>query len=331
MLTLFRTNQLVANILLIFYVLLLRFSAFIPQSDAAADLMPPGSAVLSQWAYQIVGSNGISAQIIAIVLVFFQAILINVMVARHRLGNEVTLFPGLFYVFLTSCLSDFLYLSPLLMANTFYILAIMELFNSYKKPSAAGKIYNVGLWAGIGSLFYFSYLIFFLFGFIALGILRAFRFRERIILLLGLLSTLVLAAAYSFWTDQLALFWQQQFSHNLGFFDLEGETNWLTWVKISLLGLLLIICVLSYNRYVFKKNIQKQKYINILYWGLLLSAFTLLFQREIRIEHLLILTAPMSILLSFNFLDMKKPTAEAVHLLMVFAVLVLQFEFIWMA
>ena len=330
MLTLFRTNQLVANILLIFYVLLLRFSVFIPHGNEAMEWVPPGSAVLSQWVYQMVGTNGLSAQIMAIVLVFFQAVLINTIVARHRLGNEITLFPGLFYVFLTCCLSDFLHLSPLLMANTFYILAIMELFNAYRKPSAADKIYNVGLWAGIGSLFYFSYLIFFIFGFISLGILRAFKFREQMMILMGLLSTFILAGAYSFWTGQWVSFWQLQFSKNLDFLDFAGQAHWLTWLKLGLFGLLLLICIISYNRYVLKKNIQKQKYISILYWGLLLSGLTILFQTEVRLEHLLILTTPMSIFISFNFLDMKKPTAEAIHLLMVFAALVLQFEFIWL-
>jgi len=147
---------------------------------------------------------------------------------------------------------------------------------------------------------------------------------------MGLLSTFILAGAYSFWTGQWASFWQLQFSKNLDFLDFAGEAHWLTWLKLGLFGLLLLICIISYNRYVLKKNIQKQKYISILYWGLLLSALTILFQREVRLEHLLILTTPMSILISFNFLDMKKPTAEAIHLLMVFAALVLQFEFIWL-
>lgn len=326
LLALFRTNQLIANILLIVYAFLLRFPAFM-QPEAWA---PASSGVLSEWVYNYVGINSFGANLLAVFLVFFQAILINIMMSRHRLANETTLLPGLFYIFWVSCLPDFLHLSPLLMANTFYILLLMELFNCYKRPSAAGKIYNIGLWAGIGSLFYFSYIIFFLLGYIALSILRAFKFRERIILLMGLISAFVLSSIYSFLIDQLPWFWQHQFIDNLGFIDFIGQAEWIEYVKLGFVGLMLLMSIFSYNSYIFKKNIQQQKYISILFWGLLLAGITLLFQNEVRIEHLLILGAPISILLSFSFLSMKKPTAEAIHLLLVFACLILHFKYMWL-
>ena len=123
--------------------------------------------------------------------------------------------------------------------------------------------------------------------------------------------------------------WQRQMSHNIGFLDL--EIPWITenYIQLGFFALLLLFILLSYNSYVIKKNIQKQKYINILYWGLVLAGGTLGIQANVTLEHLLLLTVPMAILLSFSFLNIRNTSAEGLHFLLLIGLFVLQFKDWW--
>jgi len=324
-LALFRTNQFMANIFLLLYAVVVRGSVFM-QSETFT-LSQPG--IFTELLYQWIPPFSTEGFVLATVLVFIQAILINIIVGKNRIAKEISLLPGMFYVLLSSAFSEFLYLSPLILANTFYIIVLMELFSSYRKYSAAGAIFNIGLWAGVASLFYSSYLFLFILGMAGLGILRSFNIKEQLMAISGLLAPYILTGTYFFLTDQFAEFWQKQIQTSFGFLDLEGTPDLIFYIKMGLLGLLLATFILSYNGYTKKKNIQQQKYINVLFTGLLLSAFPLLFQANIRLDHLLILVPTAGILLSFNFQNARPPIAESIHLLLLIGLLVLQFSFYW--
>jgi len=278
-LALFRTNQFVANILLLLYAVVVRGSVFIHSETVA--LSQPG--IFSKLLYQWLPPNSIEGFAVATILVFIQAVILNIAVGKNRIANEISLLPGMFYVLLSSAFSEFLYLSPLILANTFYIIVLMELFSTYRKYSAAGAIFNIGLWAGVASLFYGSYLFLFILGMAGLAILRSFKLKEQLMAISGLLVPYILTGTYFF----------------------------------------------SYNNYTKKKNIQQQKYINVLFTGLLLSTLPFLFQANIQLDHLLILSPTAGILLSFNFQNARPPIAESIHLLLLIGLLILQFSFYW--
>ena len=198
MLSLFRTNQFVFNLFLLFYALVVRYIIFI--APPAWEKTTGG--VLSHWLIEWVGHEGFLPGLVATLLLFFQGILINVIVTRQRMADEVTLFPGLFFILLSSVFPEFLSLNPILIANTFYLLAINELFQAYQKYAASNHIYNTGFWIAFASLFYFSYVYLLVLAFIGLSILRAFKFRERLVLLVGIFTPFFLLGTYSFITDQ---------------------------------------------------------------------------------------------------------------------------------
>ena len=324
-LALFRTNQFVANILLLLYAVIVRGSVFM-QSDPVA-LSQPG--IFSKLLYQWVPPYNIEGFVVATILVFIQAVIINIVVGKNRIANEISLLPGMFYVLLSSAFSEFLHLSPLILANTFYIIILMELFSTYRKYSAAGAIFNIGLWTGVASLFYASYLFLFLLGMAGLAILRSFKLKEQLMAICGLLTPYILTGTYFFLTDNFSEFWQEQMQDNFGFLDLEGTPDLIFYLKMGLLGLMLLTFIFSYNNYTKKKNIQQQKYINVLFTGLLLSTLPLLFQANIHLDHLLILVPAAGILLSFNFQNARASIAESAHLLLLIGLLVLQFSFYW--
>lgn len=323
MLALFRTNQLLASILLAFYIALVRVSVW----WAPAGWAPAGYGPLSEWVYSCIGYAGQTADMVAMALLLLQAFFLNYFVSEHRLASEVSLFPGLFYILASSMLPEFLHLSPLLMANTFFLIVLAEIFAIYKKVDCADRIFNIGFWAGVGALFYPSYLFLIVVGFVGLNILRAFRLRERLMLLIGLLAPYILISAYFFWTDQFFAFWQGRLPAGFAFLDFISTPNLLVFRSLAIFGILILVALFSYRSYLFKQNMQAQRKINILFWSLLATAFTLLMQADIGIGHLLVTAVPIGIMLSFNFIRMPNRMAEVIHLLMLVIVLFLQFRF----
>ncbi len=327
MLQLFRTNQFAVNILLLFYASLLWFSTFV----IAHPVSVVKGGALGELFLFWVDPTSTAANLIAIILVFFQAFLVNVLVSKYRMASELSLFPGVFYILLTSFFPDFLYLSPILIANTFLILLFYELFDTYRQPSSAAKIFNVGFFVGLASLIYGSYFLFIFLAIIALSILRAFRTKEIVILVIGLGVPYFLGGTLSFWLDQWDFFWQAQFGNVYEFLNFVGGATWINYAKLSFIGLLLLIVIFSYRSYNLKKNIRIQKNISIFYWALLIGALSLLVQSPIALIHLLIIVPVLAILLSFSFLKFSKPTAEALHLIFLICALLLQYKTLFLS
>ncbi|MCP3932589.1 MAG: hypothetical protein GY705_26260 [Bacteroidetes bacterium] len=320
MLNIFRTNQILASIIYLPFIVVLRVSAiWFPLSEVSAS-----RGAFSELVYNWIGVQGIVPAIVAMLVLFFQAILVNLLVMRNRLANDINLFPGLVYILFASCIPNFLYLSPMLMANTFLLIALWNLMQTYKTPASADWIFNTGFWIGIASLFYFPYIWFFFAGFVGLNILRAFRINERMMLFIGIIVPYFLTAVYFFLQGQLLAFWKSQIVDNLSFFDIDLFWDWIAIVKIVFFGLLFLLILASYNQYVSKKTIDVQKKISILIWTLFIGIFAMIFQSNVTTEQLLILTLPLGIFFSFNLTLMQSRWAEITFLLLTVGVLAFQ-------
>lgn len=321
MLTIFRTNQLFASILLAFYILVVRASSFF-----VVDFPEPhGYGILSGWIYEWIGSDSTLALIVAMLLLLGQAFYINVLVAEHRLATEVSLFPGLFYILVSSFLPEFNYLSPSLMANTFFIIAYGEVLATYKKVHAADRIYNTGFWIGVGTLFYPSSIMLLIFVFAGLSLLRAFKFRERLMVFSGLITPFALVGSYYFWIRQWDTF-VESLMEGYGFLSFVSSAPIPLYRGLIIFLAFILIVNFSYRAYQFKQKMDVQRKINILFWALFATAFTLVLQTNISISHLAITAFPVGVMLSFNFIRMPARTAEVIHLLLLVSLLSIHFS-----
>ncbi len=328
MLQLFRTNQIAFNLLLIVYILAIRVGAFFVDYP---EMKVGEYGVLSDWVYQWVDYNSLWGIGIAAFLVFVQALIINIIVAKFRMANSVSLLPGVFYALLASMFPEFLMLTPVLIANTFFLLAIWELFETYRRNDAAGSIVNVGFWLSIASLFYFSEISFVLLAMFGLSVLRVFRLSEMLMVLIGFAIPYFIASVYFFWNDQLGEFWQSQVLDGFSFFDFGFTWDMINILKLAALGVLVLIVLLSIGSYASKRSIQAQKNNTVLYWSIFIAAISFVFQTDIPFYHLLLFIVPVGTLLSFNFLQLSSRIAESLHLLLFVGVLIWQFHPFWLA
>lgn len=326
MLGLFRTNQMGANLWLVFYIAIIRLAVFL----FPIEWTPSQSGLLSHHVYDAIGTNGWLSSLVATILVLVQAFLINVLSARFRISKEVTMIPGLLYILLMSTMPGFLKLTPVLLGNTFLILALMSLFQTHKKSSVSGSIFNSGFWIGMASLFYFSNIVFVLLAIIGVATLRALRFNELLMIIVGVIIPYFWAGTMAFLTDNLSQFYHMQFEENLGFLSFDWQSIWQNYATLGIFSFLSLIAIFSFGTYFQKQSIQAQRYIQILYYFMIVAVVTIFVQQGIRPSHLMLLAIPLSLLLPLNLLSFKnKNLASTLHIIWVIIVLGIQYKVLW--
>jgi hypothetical protein len=322
-LSIFRTNQLPTGILYIVYLVLLRLPGYI-----FPDLRLQSTYVGGYFARMVEGWFGSSywaLEVFILVLLIVQAFLINIMVQEHRISREVTLFPGLFYLLIVNSVPGFFQATGPLIANTFIIYALWQMMAIYRKPACADSIFNIGLAIGIGSLFYFSLFSLAIWGLLGLNTLRAFRMKEFLIFLSGIIVPYILGFTWFFWTDKAGLFYQNHFQAHFGFNGIPYVDSLMDYWVNGLMVILVLTVLLSGRVYMLKQNIPIQKKITIVQWSLLFLILSLVIQLNFEWEHWIITGVPLGVFISMNFFHLKKGVAESLHMLWFVAILFLQF------
>ncbi len=320
MIAIFKNNLFINSLLLLPYAIIIHVASFSKDSIPSTDL-----SSFYTFLTRYLDGNLIS-DIVSIVFYFISAVMINRLVIKNRMAKDITLLPGLFFILCTGVSVKFLSLNPFILGNFLLIWAMIELLSCYKRPNASATIFNVSFLIGISSLVEFSYITFWIMGFIGMLILRSFKFKERLIYFIGLLMPFMFYAVYHYWLGDLNTVIQNDFISRFSIPTID-----LTWSRdhvliLSIVVLLLLLAIFSYGSQTSKKTIQAQKKIDILYWVLLCSLGGLILCQYLTVSYLLITMIPFSILLSNIFLKIKNAmTQELVHLCLVGAILMHHF------
>lgn len=290
------------------------------QPSYATDLSP-----FIAWINELIPSI-LTQNILACVLIFLQSAYINRIVVKHRIGGQITLWPGLVYILLCSIVPQYTYLSAVLIANSFIIAAFSDIFKIYKRPFAVKYIFNSGVFISIAAMIYPPYIAYLLAGFIGLAIIRSFKTKEMLQYLSGVLVPFML---YGSWTFYHHIFQEKMGGLVYGKFGFPSDLipkNTNSYIFLGLIILIITICIFSYSTYSMKKSIQVQKKIDILFWMILSALIALFINDNLTVDHLLMLTIPISILLSMNLLKINSTIlTELIHLGVLILIFVLHF------
>lgn len=317
MIFIFRKND-VANILFLLpYLVLMRmYSLLYP----AAYELPEQSGIVSEWIFGALANYPLWQSIIAIVLIFLQAILINIETNNNRLFIMQNAVPGLLYCLFASFFVGLQGLSPALIAMTFVLLASFDAFRVYKKNQATSNIFNAGIFLAIASIIYPPCLLLIFALFIEIGILRSFTIRERLQYLAGLISI--------YWLLGVVLYYFGWFSSDfipsfefLGSIDLFWPLSLTRSWPLIFIALAVIVTLGNHYNYMKKKGIEARKKIDFFYWIMLFSLAPILLFSNVNMTHLLFLAMPLSVLASMNLASQKSVNkAELIHIGLVLAV-----------
>ncbi len=312
MLELFRKNIFLNMILLLPYIILVRLGTLIFPSKYYY-VYEEGNLFLI-YVYSIIDTP-ILQSITAILLIYLQALYINRISINNKLALDVSYFAGIIYVLLISLTPDVSVLSSILIANTFVLFAISNLFKTYKNLSAKIQIFNVGFFLSVAAYLHKPYLFLFVFAFIGLLILRSFKWHEKLQYFSGYLVFIFLVSGvYYFLMENVWHSFSMSFLQ-FGWIIMEGITI-SGGICLAVYFFLLTFIIFNYNSYIGKKNIQIQKMIDLLYWFLLASLPIALFAGEINIVEIKVLAIGISMLFAITLAANKNVLInEFIHII----------------
>lgn len=327
MLLLFRNNQFTTAFPLALYVGLTHLGALLGKVAPHASSDVETGVLYRAW-FSWLEEDGLAfwSATGAAALVFVQALMVNKLADDFRLLGDRNWLPGLFYALTAACLPDFLYLSPPLVAATFVPMILRRIFKAYKQPKATALVFDAAFWATVASLFYPPAIFLLIAVYFSFGIVRSYSLRERIVSLTGVLTPVFLAWLWYFWTDRGGEFWQIQFGSLFQYFDFNFAFLSEKMLQTLLVSAFLVTAVFSFGTYTFRKAIEVQKFVGVLYWFLFVALLAILLQKEPRAAHFMLLTPSLGIFMAMSFSAFRtRFYPEIFHLALLGLTLLIQF------
>lgn len=148
-------------------------------------------------------SSIIISNITTFILILLQAFFLNVISSKYGLISKRSYLPALIFILLTGSINEIKYFQPIIMSNFFILIALTQIFDTYKIERIFSNFFNSGFFISVGSLFYFNSLFFILIIWIGLLIIRDFSFRELLITLIGIITPYLFIFALYFIFDNV--------------------------------------------------------------------------------------------------------------------------------
>lgn len=314
MISLFKKNDFSTLLLLLPFTVALRcYSLLYPTGYVPNDK----AGVLSKWLFGALESMPLTQSIIAIGLVYIQAVYINFEINKNKLLLVPSGLPSAFYALFASFFVGLQGLSPELLGMTFVLLACFSAYRVYKRNDGTTPIINSAIYLAIATLFYPPYAVLIVALFVEISILRSFSLREKFQYIFTLLGIYWIIGAFLFYCDTLSL--NSLISH----FVLFGSIHLLKPVSIAeswpliVIALGVFITLANYYNVMKKKGMESRKKIDFFYWVMLVSFLNLLLFDNIETPFLLLLAFPLAVLTSMMFDKIKnKYQAELIALVL---------------
>ena len=321
MVGIFRKNDVINFFLLLPYTILLRLHSLLnPQAYQVLEQ----DTTITKWLFSHL-ELPILQSVLGVILVFIQALVINVLANRYRIHKHPTALAGMVYIILVSCLPSFQILTPALIGSTFLLVATFNIFSTYKLSDAVIKISNAAISCATASIIYppFAFSVFPLF--LGLTMLRNFKMRERFQFLFGLLTVFWIIGSLLFFLNVLSWDILKALAFPGSFLNIWAIHSTSLW-SLSVFILLILLALVNYYNYKKKKVIEIRKKIDFFYWLLFVAIFPLALFTDLTTQHFMFTTLSLSIFLSMTILLIKNRTmAELIHLITLSLIFYFQF------
>lgn len=271
-------------------------------------------------------SNELGRSIFSVLLIFLQAWVISHFVNRNKLTRDANLIAGIFYILFVSFLPEYNGLSPILLANTFLILAYGSLSNIYRKPKSEIYLFNSGAYIAIASLFYFPYVVFIALGFMGIYILNTFKVINILQFVSGFIVPFFLSATYLIYQGNTELVGTLSMNLNFQMADWFSQGRYGSYI-LAVTAIFITIVIFSYNGFMVKKSIQVQKKVDMIYWILFLALASTILFGKFEFYQIQITALPLAILLSLGFMRIRNwGLTELLHLVLLTMLFTLHFS-----
>lgn len=244
--------------------------------------------------------------LIAYLLLFIEAILINNLCYNHKLINKASLLPGLLFIIFSSYHPSTLFINSALISSLFVILTIEGLFSIYGEEQKYAKVFNIGFYASIAGLLYKPALLLIVFIFISLVVFKIFNFRVWVIYITGFIIPLLFSFTYYFYTEQFIIKINDYIHiYSLKSFVLKGFNLYfkLFAIPVIFIFFLSIISIFGRNR---DKQLKVRRIYLALFWLVLVLLSQLFYNSLITEAYLCLIFIPLSIVCSNYLIFLRK-------------------------
>jgi hypothetical protein len=314
-----RSNSPVSLILIPVLGLILWLPAFMHPGQTIAEPHMPLYDGLNEFflGYPLAGA------ICGFLILLCEAFLFNFLLQQHQVIAKKNWLPALLTIVFGSCTPGLLWILPEQIAGLFLLSALYLLLGIYRQDKASGAIFNAGALLGIASLFYFPTIMFFLFCFITVIMLRPFVWREWVMLLIGFLLPFVYSGMWFFWHDDLEPSAKRYLIDPIldrsFFLKLDSSDYFLTAVTL----LLVIVAAGRLLSSSLTSALKTKKGIGVMIWFMIFAALTLLPAPNFASGTFRFLVYPLAFLSSGYFLAARRMwIAETVFTLLLIGIAV---------
>jgi len=255
------------------------------------DDTPWLASKFAQWMEAIFGRSLTARHILALVVLFFQAVYFSLILVRNKAYSENNYFPALIFGVLCFFSFDVLSLSDELWASVFLLFAISNLFTEIEfKVQRDETILNLGVYVGIASLFVFSYSIFLIGTYIILLAFARISVRKTFLLFFGFLFPHALIIVFYYFKDGLPELFRSFYSANFTVASV-ALVSWssLFWLSLTIL-VYFFFSIMMLSREARFTRYQSQL-LQVMFIWLLIALLNIVIARE-RTPHCFITLAP---------------------------------------
>ncbi len=241
--------------------------------------------------------NPIVSQLLASLVVIINAIGLNAVFNWNQFLERNSFMPSLLYVVLMSFYHSFYDIDGLLIAHTFLILSIYQVYFLRQNEDGRRASFNASFFGGLAATFHPPLIGYLPFYFIMIWTIRPFILREILLSISGFLVPLLYASFYLYYSGnsldmsifkQSTNFQRQQF-------------DFLVTLVIFLLSL--ILSFLSIQAHIRKSSIRLKKLTRVLWFmviaGLLIGLIDFIAHNQIQRFSLIMI--PLSFFLTFSY------------------------------
>lgn len=251
-----------------------------------------------------------------VALVCFQAIYFNRIINREKLIDNNTYLTSLFIVVINGGAFILIHLSEVIIANTFVVLSLFQLFKVYNEKYKMAQVFNAAVLMGIATVIYHPYVVYFPLIFFLIFYLTTPIWRDIAVLIMGFGLPFLYVLVYKFISDgfealTIDLFFDLNFGVGIGPLSTASKVFLILLVAYCLLG------ALSFVKAITGGVVKVRK----LLWSIVIVALfgwmTLFVNGGDLIELLVALSLPLAVLLAIYFQQLKyKWMAEIMFLLL---------------
>lgn len=223
-------------------------------------------------------------------------------------------------------LPHFLILHPIMIANTFLILMMLELSKIYKTYKPIRAMFMAGFYCGIAIIITPHFIILLLFIVQALLMLRDVNLKEFLQSLIGMMVPIFMLAAFGLTNTESTL----HFLH----FDLVMPTMPTSlqvedWVGLVVLLMVILYIIFNQQNLRRKKSVKSQLMVSLLFFIIFYTLPMMLFESALVAQHLTTLVIPLSVLFTMLlFVTKRLLVAELIHVALLVFVILFQFDII---